>query len=70
MAKTNAEKQAAYRARHLKQEDADSARLQLVVRKHIKAMLTELADHNGKSVKDTIELLIEAAHSSSIGKKG
>lgn len=45
MGQSNAERQAAYRARHLKSEDGRGERLNLVVDLHAKACLARLARH-------------------------
>jgi hypothetical protein len=58
MGKTNAERQAAYRARHLKSEDGRGERLSLVVYLHAKACLARLARHYGTSQRKVLERLL------------
>jgi hypothetical protein len=55
---SNAERQAAYRARHLKSEDGRGERLNLVVDLHAKACLARLARHYGTSQRQVLERLL------------
>ncbi len=56
MTMTNAEKQAAYRARKIKEGDGE--RLQAVVSLHAKRALERLARHHGITQAATLERLI------------
>ena len=57
MAKSNAERQAAYRARHLKDEGGKGERLNLVIDLHAKRALERLAVCYGVTQRATIERL-------------
>lgn len=61
MAKSNAERQAAYRTRHLKDEDGKGERLNLVIDLHAKRALERLAACYGVTQKAMLErILVEA----------
>lgn len=57
MAMTNAQKQAAYRARKL--VDGDGERIQVIVSLHAKRALERLARHYGMSQAAMLERLVE-----------
>ena len=61
MAKTNAERQAAYRERHLKDEQGMGERLNMVVDMKAKLALKRLAIRYGVTQRDVLEGLIEDA---------
>ncbi len=61
MAKTNAERQAAYRERHLKDEQGMGERLNMVVDMKAKLALKRLAIRYGVTQRDVLEGLIDDA---------
>ncbi|MHB1666164.1 hypothetical protein [Thiomonas sp.] len=61
MAKSNAERQAAYRARHLTDEDGNGERLNLVIDVHAKRALKRLALCYGVTQKLILEKTILGA---------
>ena len=61
MAKTNAERQAAYRERHLKDEQGMGERLNMVVDMKTKLALKRLAIRYGVTQRDVLEGLIDDA---------
>jgi hypothetical protein len=61
MAKNNAQRQAAYRARHLKDLDGKGERLNLVIDLHAKRAIERLAICYGVTQKDIIERLVLGA---------
>lgn len=58
MGQSNAERQANYRARHLKSEDGRGERLNVVIDVHAKACLARLARHHGISQREVLERLL------------
>ena len=58
MAKSNAARQAAYRARHLIDEDGTGERLNLVIDLHAKRALERLAVCYGVTQREAIERLV------------
>lgn len=58
MALSNREKQAAFRARHIKGDDADRERLHLLVSVPVKRALERIARHHGLSQAAMLERLI------------
>ena len=61
MAKSNVERQAAYRRRNLKSEEGKGERLDVVIDLHAKRALERLARHQGITLRAMLEkLLIEA----------
>ena len=61
MAQSNAERQRAYRQRHLKDIEGGGERLNTVVSVSAKAQLARLAQYHGTSQRETLERLIGAA---------
>ena len=61
MALTNAQRQAAYRQRHLRSADGEGARLNLVVSHHSARQLTRLATHYGVTKRAMLEQLLKEA---------
>ena len=61
MAKTNAERQAAYRARHLHSDDAQGERLNTIVSLHAKRKLERLAACYGVTQRALLEQLLKDA---------
>lgn len=61
MAKNNAERQAAYRARHLKDEEGQGERLNVVIDLHAKRALERLATCYGVTQKAILERLLVGA---------
>ena len=66
MATSNAQRQAAYRAKHLKAENALGERLNLIVDVHAKAALKRLASCYGVTQAAMIERLVLAAEYAAI----
>ena len=64
---TNAERQRAYRQRHLQDVDSIGARLNLVVSVQAKAQLRRLARHHGISQRAMVERLLAEAEQASAG---
>ncbi len=58
MAQTNAERQAAFRARHLKSTDCPVERLDCLIEVHAKAALKRLALHHGLPQWEMLQKLI------------
>lgn len=58
MAKTNAERQAAYRERHLKHEDGTKGRLNMLVSVQARAKLERIASCYGVTKGEVIERLL------------
>ncbi len=61
MAQSNAERQAAYRTRHLKDENATGERLNLLVDIHAKRALERLAIRYSVTQRDMLQTLITDA---------
>lgn len=61
MGKSNAERQAAYRARHFKAVDGGLERLSLAVSASAKAQLERLAAHYAVTQREAIERLLSQA---------
>jgi len=61
MAKNNAERQAAYRSRHLKDEKGNGERLNVVIDLHAKRALERLAKCYGVTQKNILERLLVGA---------
>lgn len=59
MARTNAENQAAYKARHLKNEAGTSERLDVLIDQSAKLALKRLAAHYRVSLRVMLQTLIE-----------
>ncbi len=59
MAKTNAQNQAAYKARHLKEESGTSERLDMLIDSSAKLTLKRLAAHYRVSQRALLQTLIE-----------
>lgn len=55
---TNAERQAAYRAKHLKDVDGTGERLNIIINTHAKRALERLASCYGVTQRATIEKLL------------
>jgi len=68
MAKSNAERQAAYRARHLKGEDGTGERLNLVIDLHAKRALERLAVCYGVTQREALERLVLDAERAALDK--
>ena len=68
MAKSNAERQAAYRARHLKDEDGAGERLNLVIDLHAKRALERLATCYGVTQREALERLVLDADRAALDK--
>lgn len=64
MGMTNAERQAAYRQRHLASEDGRGERLNVVIDVHARACLQRLARHHGISQRQMLERLLTGAEQS------
>jgi hypothetical protein len=63
MTKTNAQRQAAYRARHLKEASGEGERLNIVIDFHAKLTLERLAACYGVTQRAMLEqLLLKAEH--------
>ena len=67
---TNAERQRAYRQRHLQDVDSIGARLNLVVSVQAKAQLGRLARHHGVSQRAMLERLLAEAEQAAPGAVG
>lgn len=61
MAKSNAEIQAAYRQRHLKDEAGKCERINTLVSVHAKRALERLATHYGVTQREALERLLAKA---------
>jgi hypothetical protein len=70
MAKSNAERQAAYRARHLKEENSKGERLNLVMDLHAKRALERLAYCYAVTQKTMLERLIKQAEHAALEVAG
>lgn len=68
MAKSNAERQAAYRARHLKDVEGKGGRLNLVIDIHAKLALERLARCYGVTQKQMLEKLAVEAERATLEK--
>jgi hypothetical protein len=68
MNKSNAQRQAAYRARHLKDDNGKSERLNLVIDLHAKRAIERLAVCYGVTQKEIIERLALGAQRVTLGK--
>jgi len=66
MAKSNAQRQAAYRARHLKNEDSLGERLNLIVDLHTKLALERWAKCYGVTQKQALCYLIAKAQQAAL----
>jgi hypothetical protein len=64
MATSNAQRQAAYRAKHLKEEGGQGERLNMVVDLHAKAGLDRLASCYGVTKRKALEMIIAGAERS------
>lgn len=64
MSKSNALRQAEFRARHLKEEGGQGERLNMVVDLHAKAALDRLAVRYGVTKRQTLEMIIAGAERS------
>lgn len=62
-AMTTAERQVAYRQRHVKADSATDARLSMVVSLNTTKGLERLARHEGRTQRATLEALVSAAQS-------
>ncbi len=69
MAQTNAQRQAAYRTRHLKDENGTSERISLVVDVHAKRALERLTTHYAVTQRAMLETLITDAEKALIDSK-
>ena len=63
MAQTNAQRQAAYRARHLKDESGTDERISLLVDLHAKRALERLATRYAVTQRAMLERLVKNAES-------
>ena len=63
MAQTNAQRQAAFRARHLKSTDCPVERIDCLIEVHAKAALKRLALHHGLPQWEMLQKLIVDAES-------
>ena len=61
MAQSNAQRQAAYRARHLKDENGTGERISLLVAVHAKRALERLATHYAVTQRSMLQTLIADA---------
>ena len=68
MAQTTAERQAAYRARHLHDEGGTGERLNVVINLHAKRALERLASSYGVTQLAMLEQIIAAAESEALKK--
>jgi hypothetical protein len=68
MAKSNAERQADYRARHLKDMNGMGERLNLVIDLHAKRAFERLAVCYGVTQKEIIERLVHGAEQATLNK--
>ena len=68
MAKSNAERQAAYRARHLKDEGGKCELLNTVINLHTKRALERLSVCYGVTQRETIERLLLDAERATLDK--
>lgn len=68
MAKSNAERQSDYRARHLKDVDGMGERLNLVIDLHAKRAFERLAVCYGVTQKEIIERLVLGAEQATLNK--
>jgi hypothetical protein len=68
MAKSSAQRQAAYRARHLKKESGQGERLNLVIDLHAKRAIERLAVCYGVTQKEIIERLALGAQRVTLDK--
>ncbi|NMM15369.1 MAG: hypothetical protein HHJ17_17770 [Rhodoferax sp.] len=66
MMATNSERQAAYRARHLKSENGELERLNLMVNLHAKRSLERLASCYGVTQRAMIERLLQSAERAAV----
>ncbi len=70
MAQTNAQRQAAFRARHLKSTDSTTQRVDVLIDAHAKAALKRLAVHRGATQWATLQMLIADAESALVDTLG
>ena len=68
MAKTNAQRQSDYRARHLKDEDGKAERLNLLVNLHAKRALERLAACYAVTQREVLEGLLREANNVALGR--
>jgi hypothetical protein len=68
MAKSNAERQAAYRARHLKDENGTGLRLNLVIDAHAKWALERLSVCYGVTQREMLERLARDAERATLDR--
>jgi len=66
MATSNAQRQAAYRARHLKDENGKSERLNLIVDLHAKRALERWAKCYGVTQREALSLMIMQAEDAAL----
>lgn len=66
MAQSNAQRQAAYRARHLKDENGTGERISLLVDVHVKRALERLATRYAVTQRAMLQTLIAAAETALI----
>ncbi len=69
MAQSNAQRQAAYRTRHLKDENGMSERISLVIDSHTKRALERLATHYAVTQRAMLQTLITDAEKALIDSK-
>ncbi len=65
---TSAERQAAYRQRHLQDVDGHGERLNMVISVQAKAQLKRLARHAGITQRSMLELLLEKAENQVVAR--
>lgn len=70
MAQSNSERQAAYRARHLKDEGGQGERLNLVIDLHAKRALERLANCYGVTQRALLERLLVVAEREALDRVG
>ena len=70
MAKSNAERQAAYRVRHLKDEGGKGERLNLVIDVHAKCALERLAACYGVTQRAILERMLREAEQEAVELAG
>jgi hypothetical protein len=70
MAQTNAQRQAAFKARHLKSADCPVERIDCLIEAHAKAALKRLALHHGLPQWEMLQKLIGDAESALVDTLG
>ena len=68
MAQTNAQRQAAYRTRHLSGDNATSERLSLLIDVHTKRSLERLAAYHGITQRAMLQTLLASAEKALVKK--